>query len=70
MIDINNLARRLATDLTQSAGVDSAQVEDVVRDAFQRGLDLGLSMRMADSGAASPLHNPARREVAPCAPTY
>lgn len=60
MIDLDKITRNVAADLCRRAAPSPKNVETLVRDAFRRGLQLGLSLR-----APSKLSPPTSRDPAP-----
>lgn len=68
MIDIDRIAIGLASDLAHDCTIKSANIENLIRGAFTRGLRLGLSIRDAHAGKASPDHP--QPEKAPCTPIH
>jgi hypothetical protein len=48
MIDFHKIAQGLAENLCCRSTLDPSDTESLVREAFRRGLQLGLSMRAPD----------------------
>lgn len=63
MIDLDKITRNVAADLCRRASPSPKDVETLVRDAFRRGLQLGLSLRTPSkpsSPARQAAANPSR----------
>lgn len=54
MIDYSKLTRNLAKDLCRRQELDNKEIESLVREAFRRGLQLGLSVRVPRSLTRAP----------------
>lgn len=54
MIDYDEIARKIAKDLCRHQALDDEKIVSLVRDAFRRGLQLGLSIRHPDSPTPAP----------------
>lgn len=54
MINYDDLARKIAKDLCRRQALDDEKIVSLVRDAFRRGLQLGLSVRHPESPTRPP----------------
>lgn len=68
MTPIEKIAAGLASDLAQEASIRAPQVQMLLREAFHRGLTLGLSIRDSRHLASDP--TPPSPEPAPWTPMH
>lgn len=58
MIDLDKITCNVAADLCRRAAPSPKNVETLVRDAFRRGLQLGLSLRTPSKLSPPASHDP------------
>jgi len=54
MINYDDLAHKIAKDLCRRQALDDEKIESLVKEAFRRGLQLGLSVRLPGSLTRAP----------------
>lgn len=54
MIDYDEISRKVAEDLCRRKSLQDEKIQSLVRDAFRRGLQLGLSVRLPGSLTRAP----------------
>jgi hypothetical protein len=65
MIDINRFAEGFAADAARTSNIQSETIQDIVRDAFRRGLQIGLALRQPEAPRPAPKSQPADLEHRP-----
>lgn len=62
MIDIQKIAAGFAADVARTASIQSETIEPILRDAFRRGLQLGLTLRKSADLGVYPKTQPSEEE--------
>ncbi|WOJ91722.1 hypothetical protein RZS28_18515 (plasmid) [Methylocapsa polymorpha] len=62
MIDIQKLAAGFAANVARTSNIPSEAIEPILRDAFQRGLQLGLTLRKSADLGVYPKIQPTKEE--------